>query len=111
MPRLSASAAVRCASLRLWSVAYSQLWPDGLGQDPHDDRCVGGHARAGALCSDDPQTPCHICTGTGLTLASSALGLGSALLSHMRRDWAHCCHICTGTGLTLPHLPPGIDAA
>jgi hypothetical protein len=67
MPRLSASAAVRCASLRLWSVAYSQLWPDGLGQDPHDDRCVGGHARAGALCSDDSQTPCHICTGTGLT--------------------------------------------
>ncbi len=42
---------------------------------------------------------CHICTGTGLTAATSAPGLGSSL-PHLHRDWAHRCHICTGTGLT-----------
>jgi hypothetical protein len=43
--------------------------------------------------------PCHICTRTGLTPATFALGLNSPL-PHLRRDWAHPCHICTGTGLT-----------
>jgi hypothetical protein len=33
--------------------------------------------------------PCHVCTGTALTLCQP----------HLRRDWAHPCHICTGTGL------------
>ena len=47
--------------------------------------------------------PCHICTGTGLTPATSASGPGSPL-PHLHRDWANPCHICTGTGRTLPHL-------
>ncbi len=46
--------------------------------------------------------PCHICTGTGLTPATSAPGLGSPL-PHLHRDWARPCHSCTGTGLTRPH--------
>ena len=41
---------------------------------------------------------CHICTGTGLTAATSALGQDSPL-PHLHRDWAHRCHICTGTAL------------
>jgi hypothetical protein len=46
----------------------------------------------------------HICTGTGLTPATSAPGLGSRL-PHLHRDWAHPCHIFIGTGLTAcrPH--------
>ena len=41
---------------------------------------------------------CHICikTGTRLTPAASAAGLGSPL-PHLHRDWAHPSHICTGT--------------
>ena len=31
---------------------------------------------------------CHICTGTGLTPATSAPGLGPPLLPHLHRDWA-----------------------
>ena len=37
---------------------------------------------------------CHICTGTGLTPAISALGLGSPR-PHLHRDWAHPVHIRT----------------
>jgi hypothetical protein len=48
-----------------------------------------------AACRMRP-APCHICTGTGLTPATSAPGLG-APLPHLRRDWAHACHVCTGT--------------
>jgi hypothetical protein len=40
--------------------------------------------------------PRHICIGTGLTPAASALGLASPL-PHLHRDSAHPCHICTGT--------------
>ena len=49
----------------------------------------GGEALAAS-----PPVPvrCHICTGTGLTPATSAPGLGSPL-PHLRRDWAHPCHI------------------
>ena len=64
---------------------------------------------------------CHICTGTGLTPATSAPGLGSPLphlhrdwarsCPHLRRDWAHPCHICTGTGLTPPTSAPGLQVA
>ena len=42
--------------------------------------------------------PCHICTGTGLTAATSAPGLGSP------------CHICTGTGLAPATSAPGLDS-
>ena len=44
---------------------------------------------------------CHICTGTGLTPATSTstLGLGSPL-PLLPWDRAHLCHICTRTGLT-----------
>ena len=41
---------------------------------------------------------CPIGTGTGLTPATSAPGLGS-FRPHLHRDWAHPGHICTGTGL------------
>ena len=40
--------------------------------------------------------PCHICTGAGLTPATSAPGLGSHW-PHLHQDWAHPGHICTGT--------------
>jgi hypothetical protein len=43
--------------------------------------------------------PCpHLYTGTGLTAATSAPGLGSPL-PPLRWDWAHPCHLCAGTGL------------
>ena len=52
--------------------------------------------------------PCHVCSGTGLTAATSAPGLGSPLPHpRRRRDWAHPSHICTGTGLTPPTSAPG----
>jgi hypothetical protein len=50
----------------------------------------------------------HICTGTGLTPATSAPGLGSPL-PHLHRDWARPCHICTRTGLTPATSAPGPD--
>jgi hypothetical protein len=56
-------------------------------------------------------------TGTGLTPATSAAGLGSPLphllrdwahpLLHLHRDWAHPCHICCGTGLTPCYICTG----
>ena len=49
---------------------------------------------------------CHICTRTGLTLATSAPGRGP-LLPHLHRDWAHSRHICTGTEPTLATSAPG----
>jgi hypothetical protein len=36
----------------------------------------------------------HICTGTGLTPATSAPGVGPPR-PHLHRDWAHPGHICT----------------
>jgi hypothetical protein len=50
--------------------------------------------------------PSHICTGTGLTPATSAPGLGSPV-PHLHRDWAHPCHICCGTGLTPCYICTG----
>ncbi len=73
---------------------------------------------------------CHICTGTGLIRATSALGLDSPLphlrwdwlapatsalglgspLPHLHREWAHpCrCQICVGTGLAASTSAPGL---
>ena len=51
--------------------------------------------------------PCHICTGTGLTPATSAPGLGSPP-PHLHRDWANPCHICAGNGLTPATSAPGL---
>jgi hypothetical protein len=51
--------------------------------------------------------PSHICTGTGLTPAASAPGLGSTR-PHLRRGRAHPAHICTRTGLTPPTSAPGL---
>ena len=61
-----------------------------------------GFARHGRSCPvvDWP-------TGTGLTAATSAPGLGSPL-PHLHRDWARPCHICTGTGLTAATSSPGL---
>ena len=67
---------------------------DGAGDSRARDDRLGRPARA---CTH----PCHICTGTGLTPATSAPGLGSPM-PRLHRDWAQRCHICTGTG---PHLP------
>jgi hypothetical protein len=74
--------------------------------------CARVHERRGGLAR------CHICTGTGLTPATSAPGLGSPVatfapglgspLPHLHRDWAHPCHICTGTGLTPATSAPGL---
>ena len=47
----------------------------------------------------------HICTGTGITPATSAPGLGSPL-PHLHRDWEHSCRICT-RALGLAALPAG----
>ena len=51
--------------------------------------------------------PAYICTGTGLTPATSTPD----------RDWAHPGHICTGTqprarplGKPVPYLAPGLKA-
>jgi hypothetical protein len=69
--------------------------------------------------------PCHICTGTALTPATSAPGLHSPLphlrrdcthpchiyagpLPHPHRDWARRCHIRTGTGLAAATSAPGL---
>jgi hypothetical protein len=51
--------------------------------------------------------PCHICTGTGLTPATSAPGLGSPL-PHLHRDRANPCHICTETALAPATSAPGL---
>ncbi len=51
--------------------------------------------------------PCHICTGTGLTPATSAPGLRSPL-PHLRQDCAHPCHICARTALTPATSAPGL---
>ena len=58
-------------------------------------------AAVGSPChisTGDWAHPCHVCTETGLTPATAALGLGSPL-PQLHRDWAHPRHICTGTGL------------
>jgi hypothetical protein len=65
------------------------------------------HRPSGPIrCS--PSVPCHICTGTGLTAATSAPGLVSpaatsapGLVSprpHLHRDWARPCRVCHVTG-------------
>ena len=54
--------------------------------------------------------PCpHLYTGTGLTAATSAPGLGSPL-PPLRQDWAHPCHLCAGTGLTPAISAPGLGS-
>jgi hypothetical protein len=51
--------------------------------------------------------PAHICTGTGLTPATSASGLGPTR-PHLHQDWVHASHICTRTGSTPPTSAPGL---
>ena len=58
--------------------------------------------------------PCHICTGTRLSPATSAPRLGSPVptsaprlgspLPHLHRDSAFPCHICTGAGICRSSL-------
>ena len=62
----------------------------------------------------DSAHPSFICTGTWLTPATSALGLGSPLPTsapglgsprlHLHWDWNHPAHIAPGLGSPLPHL-------
>jgi len=52
--------------------------------------------------------PCHMFTGAGPTLSTSALGLRS-LPPHLQ-EWAHPCHICAASGLTPPTSAPGLGA-
>jgi hypothetical protein len=65
-----------------------------------------------ARAADVVRHPCHICTGTGtrLTPATSAPGLGSPV-PHRRRDWAHPCHIGAGTRLAPCHIGAGTRLA
>ena len=71
-------------------------------------------SNAGHICTGSGLTPATTAPGTGLTAATSAPGLGSPL-PHLHRDWAHpcriCagdwvhpCRICTGIGLTVAVL-------
>jgi hypothetical protein len=82
----------------------------GLGSPcPHLHR---DWAHPGSPCPHlhrDWAHPVHICTGTRLTLPTSAPGLGSPC-PHLHRDWAHPVHICTGTGLTLSTSAPGLGS-
>ena len=58
------------------------------------------------------QVPCHICTGTGHTAATSAPGTGPTAATsapglgapppHLHYDWVCRCHISTGTWSTAP---------
>ena len=75
--------------------------------------------RVSALASGGPlphllqdwARPCHICSKTGLALATSAPGLSSPL-PHLCRDWARPCHICSETELTpATSAPPGTGLA
>ena len=58
---------------------------------------------------DEVLHPCHICTGTALTAATSAPGLRSPL-PHLHRDCADCCLICTATGLTAATSAPPLGS-
>jgi hypothetical protein len=51
--------------------------------------------------------PCHICTGTAPTPATSAPGLRSPL-PHLQQDRARPSHICTGAAPTAPTSAPGL---
>ena len=73
---------------------------DGAGDSRARDDRLGWPARA---CTH----PCHICTGTGCTRATSAPGLGSPV-PHLHRDLARPCHICTGTGPNAAISAPGL---
>jgi hypothetical protein len=57
-----------------------------------------GTERSSRKLTADRASHGHINTGTGLTPAISAPGLGSPL-PHLHRDWVHRLHICTGNGL------------
>jgi hypothetical protein len=76
------------------------------GEPPHAHAHV---ARPPPHLHRDWARRCHICTGTGLAAATSALGLGS-LLPHLRRDRARRCHIWAGTGLAAATSGPGPGA-
>ena len=58
--------------------------------------------RSDAYCYEVIAVPCRICTGTGLTLATSfAPGLGSPL-QHLNGTGRTPAYICAGTGLIPP---------
>ena len=57
--------------------------------------CTGTGLTA-ATSAPGLRSPGHICTGTGRTPATSAPGLGSPL-PDLHRDWVQPSHICTGT--------------
>jgi hypothetical protein len=55
--------------------------------------------------------PCHICTGTGRTPATSALGLGSPQPTCAQGLDMICGHSCTKTGLAPVHICIGTGLA
>jgi hypothetical protein len=57
----------------------------------------------------DSARRCHICIGTRLTAATSALGLGSPL-PHLHWDSAHAYHTCSRTGPTHTRTHPLVPA-
>ena len=70
-------------------------------------RLYGDWAHPCHICNWTGLTLYHICTGAGLTPATSALGLGSPL-PQLRRNRAHPYHIGNGTGLTPASSAPGL---
>ena len=71
--------------------------------------CTAELPRRSFICKPS-NTLAHICTGAGLTAATSTLGLGSPM-PHLHRDSAHPYHICTGTALGLATSAPGLRSA
>ena len=61
----------------------------------------------GSLCVLSLRTSCNICTGTGLTAATSAPGLRSSCHIFTRTRLPLSGHICTGTGLTPARICTG----
>ncbi len=89
----------RSAALRILTVITADM------RAPTTARCVAQNA----LDRTGHAAPAHMCTGTGLTPPTSALGLGSPR-PHLHWGWAHHAHICTGTGLAPPTSALGLGS-
>jgi hypothetical protein len=96
--RLSRGVGIRCARRSAHATALCCRGVRTLRPPPDED-----------INFADTEMVCHICTGTGLTPATSAPGLGSPL-PHLHRDWAHPGHICTATWL-IPAIFTGTGLA
>ena len=98
--KLRARAVGRCGA---------HLLPAGLSPPSavqHAHEICSGTGLTPQLRGDWAHPCCHMCTGTGLAPATSALGLGSPPSTSASRDWAQRCHFCiAGLGSPPSHLP------